>query len=197
MTLDDQSWGYRRNINNADVLSINDLIATFAATVSCGGNFLLNIGPTGDGTIPAVFQERLSQLGQWMNVNSEAIYKSVPWSSQNDTINPNVWYTTKPSSQGAIVYAIVLKWDANATVVLGAPKVSSGTKITILGLPVALKYRVIDQGIEIALPALQVLPASSAWGYVLKLTQLRNRAHAKKTMRLPARYRKHSRIRMY
>ncbi|OWA54111.1 putative Plasma alpha-L-fucosidase [Hypsibius exemplaris] len=91
MTLDDQSWGYRRNIREIDVLPMADLIGMLAATVSCGGNFLLNIGPSGDGTIPAIFQERLRQLGQWMDINGEAIYKTVPWSRQNDTINSDVW----------------------------------------------------------------------------------------------------------
>ena len=67
MTLDNYSWGYRRNINNVDVLPITDLISIFTATVryvvitdqektgtylknkallllfSCGGNFLLNV----------------------------------------------------------------------------------------------------------------------------------------------------------
>ncbi|OQV17346.1 Alpha-L-fucosidase [Hypsibius exemplaris] len=197
MTLDDQSWGYRRNINNVDVLSITDLIATFAATVSCGGNFLLNIGPTGDGTIPAIFQERLTQLGQWMEVNGEAIYKSVPWSKQNDTLTKDVWYTSKKGADGVDVYAIILNWSANATIVLGAPKVSANTVINILGYPVALKYRTLDQGIEIALPPLQDIPAPQAWGVVMKLTQLSNKHRPKRIMALPERYRRNSKIRTY
>ncbi|OQV20299.1 Alpha-L-fucosidase [Hypsibius exemplaris] len=95
MTLDDQSWGYRRNIREIDVLPMADLIGMLAATVSCGGNFLLNIGPSGDGTIPAIFQERLRQLGQWMDINGEAIYKTVPWSRQNDTVNSDVCYGSR------------------------------------------------------------------------------------------------------
>jgi len=42
--------------------------------VSKGGNFLLNVGPKGDGSFPDEAVERLKGMGAWMKVNSEAIY---------------------------------------------------------------------------------------------------------------------------
>ena len=58
---------------------------------SCGGNILINVGPSHDGVIMPIFQERLSQMGDWLRVNGEAIYSSVPWKFQNDTVTPKVW----------------------------------------------------------------------------------------------------------
>ena len=58
---------------------------------SCGGNLLMDIGPTHDGRIIPIFEERLRQMGKWLAVNGEAIYASKPWTYQNDTINNNVW----------------------------------------------------------------------------------------------------------
>jgi alpha-L-fucosidase len=52
---------------------------------------LINIGPTSYGKIMPVFEERLRQMGSWLKVNGEAIYASVPWKYQNDTINSKVW----------------------------------------------------------------------------------------------------------
>ena len=67
---------------------------------SCGGNVLINIGPTSYGKIIPVFEERLRQMGSWLKVNGDAIYKSVPWKYQNDTVNSNVWFVSLSLSRG-------------------------------------------------------------------------------------------------
>jgi alpha-L-fucosidase len=58
---------------------------------SCGGNVLMNVGPTSYGKIDPAFEEQLRQLGSWLKVNGESIFNSIPWKHQNDTINSNVW----------------------------------------------------------------------------------------------------------
>ena len=82
----------------SDVLSLEEILDNLVTTVSCGGNMLLNVGPDSDGIIPPVFQQRLASLGQWLQVNGEAIYSSKPWRCQNDTLSPDVWYTSKAES---------------------------------------------------------------------------------------------------
>lgn len=69
------------------------LNVAFAARLfhSCNGNFLINIGPRADGTIDAVFEERLLQLGDWLKTNGAAVYGTKPWTTQNDTLNSDVW----------------------------------------------------------------------------------------------------------
>ena len=46
---------------------------TLSMTMSKGGNLLVNVGPTKEGTIDPVMQERLQQLGQWLAINGEAV----------------------------------------------------------------------------------------------------------------------------
>jgi alpha-L-fucosidase len=58
---------------------------------SCGGNLLMNVGPTRDGRIMPIFEEQLRQFGDWMKVNGESIYGSKPWAHQNDTVGQDVW----------------------------------------------------------------------------------------------------------
>jgi alpha-L-fucosidase len=68
------SYGYNRNEDLADYATGERLLLTLLDTVSRGGNLLLNIGPTADGRIPVVMQDRLAYLGRWLQVNGEAVY---------------------------------------------------------------------------------------------------------------------------
>ena len=58
---------------------------------SLGGNLLLNVGPTHDGRIIPIFQERLLQIGSWMKVNGDAIYSTKSWRVFNDTEESMIW----------------------------------------------------------------------------------------------------------
>ncbi|KAL3266997.1 hypothetical protein HHI36_011145 [Cryptolaemus montrouzieri] len=109
MTIDKESWGFRRNAPLSDYLTTHELLQTLAETISCGGNILINVGPTKEGIIAPIFEERLLDLGKWLSINGEAIYGSKPWIYQNDSLTTDVWYTQKQNS----VYAIVLNWPTN------------------------------------------------------------------------------------
>ena len=60
-------------------------------TIHFLGNILFNVGPSKDGRIIPIQEERLRQLGTWLGINGEAIYASRPWTKQNDTITPGIW----------------------------------------------------------------------------------------------------------
>lgn len=62
-----------------------------AVVYSTGGNALINVGPTAYGKIMPIYEERLRQLGSWLQINGEAIYASIPWKHQKDKINSDVW----------------------------------------------------------------------------------------------------------
>lgn len=73
---------------------------------------MINVGPTNRGVIEPIFVERLQAMGKWLRVNGEAIYESTPWTHQNDTKTPNIWYTSKkqPDTGRTIVYATLLRY---------------------------------------------------------------------------------------
>jgi alpha-L-fucosidase len=66
------SWGY--NESPDPLKSGERIVEQLVDVVSKGGNFLLNVGPRPDGTIPEPFVERMKVIGAWMKVNGEAIY---------------------------------------------------------------------------------------------------------------------------
>lgn len=74
------SWGY--NCSDTEWKSAKELVCTLAQTASGGGNFLLNIGPRTDGTVPPESVERLRQIGDWMQRNGESIYGTVRASAE-------------------------------------------------------------------------------------------------------------------
>lgn len=70
------SYGYNRNETIFDYDSAEELIRMLSKICGNGGNFLLDVGPTADGRIPVIMQERLLQIGAWLEGNGEAIYGS-------------------------------------------------------------------------------------------------------------------------
>ena len=68
------SYGYNRNEDIGDYNTLGQLLQMLAKCAGNGGNLLLNVGPTADGRIPVIMQERLLQIGQWLRSNGEAIY---------------------------------------------------------------------------------------------------------------------------
>jgi len=71
MTMND-TWGYSEH--DHDWKSSEVIIRQLIDVVSRGGNYLLNIGPKGDGTIPEPSLKIMTDVGKWMEVNGEAIY---------------------------------------------------------------------------------------------------------------------------
>jgi alpha-L-fucosidase len=71
MTMND-TWGFRSDDHKWK--SSEELIRNIIDIASKGGNYLLNVGPTADGQIPAPSVERLAAIGAWMKKNGESIY---------------------------------------------------------------------------------------------------------------------------
>ncbi|HVI06171.1 MAG TPA: alpha-L-fucosidase, partial [Sphingomicrobium sp.] len=72
MTLGD-SWSYAPNDNYK---SAREVVRMLVDVVAKGGNLLLDVGPDGNGELPPVAVSRLHEIGLWMKVNGEAIYRT-------------------------------------------------------------------------------------------------------------------------
>jgi alpha-L-fucosidase len=67
-----KSWGFKQDDHNWK--SADMLIHNITEIVGKGGNYLLNVGPTALGEIPAESVERLAEIGKWLDKNGEAVY---------------------------------------------------------------------------------------------------------------------------
>jgi len=75
MTLNN-SWGYTKADENWKTPEV--LIGQLMEIASKGGNFLLNVGPTAEGEIPAPSVRNLKAVGDWLKINGEAVYGAGP-----------------------------------------------------------------------------------------------------------------------
>ncbi|RWS19640.1 alpha-L-fucosidase-like protein, partial [Leptotrombidium deliense] len=136
--LDRSSWGFNRLSHSSMYMTIEQLLTIVARIISGGGNLLLNVGPTHDGRIPPIMEERLLQVtfnikfvlflqlkllfhvqfGEWLNINSIAIYKTEQWKHQKDSKATEVYYTK--SKENNTIFAIILQTPKNNLLQLGS-----------------------------------------------------------------------------
>ncbi|MFW6308840.1 MAG: alpha-L-fucosidase, partial [bacterium] len=86
MTFNGISWGYVDS-DQAVPYSYNAqrIIKMLNQATSGGGNLLLNIGPTPDGSVPEEAVEPLKKVGKWLEKNGEAVYGKKKKSPYNNT----------------------------------------------------------------------------------------------------------------
>jgi len=80
-----RSFGLNRNEKLEAYLTPEELVLAFVRAVAGGGGMILNVGPGADGQIPLLQQERLLQLGAWLQVNGDAIYGARPWMKSGES----------------------------------------------------------------------------------------------------------------
>ena len=72
-------WGYTSYGGDNDrSASYSDFIYSFCRVVGNGGVYLLNVAPRPDGTIPQSQANSLRAIGDWLDINGEAIYGADP-----------------------------------------------------------------------------------------------------------------------
>lgn len=160
------SFGYNRKENLEDYSTSEQLVHVLINKVARGGNLLLNVGPTADGRIPVIMQQRLKDLGDWLAVNGEAIYDTRKWDGAPAvTKDTDLYFTRK---DGAL-YVIMTRWHEKPITVKG---VKGAGKVTMLGYDGKVSFRqsgnsVVIQPIRFQSPS--DVPCSYAWVYKIEL----------------------------
>lgn len=152
-----KSFGFNRYETALDYMSREECLETLVRIVSEGGNLLLNVGPTADGRIPAIMQDRLLAIGKWLETNGEAIYATTRWPHAKDAASlPRVYFTEK----GENVYAIIFGAQAGEIRFNDLGKVES---VELLGSTRPVVWRYAESGLVVMLT--EAVPSESAITY--------------------------------
>ncbi len=152
------TWAYNKNDTNYK--SAKELIQDLVNVASKGGNLLLDVGPTPEGTIQPEFVKRLQAIGKWLNVYGESIYGSTYGPLQNLSFG-------KTTAKGQFVYLHVFDWPESSQ--LEVPSFTGRVaQITVLGDKRKLRFREADDKLTIQVPAAAPDPNDSVLQIVMR-----------------------------
>jgi hypothetical protein len=139
-------------------------------------------------------QERLLQIGEWLNVNGEAIYNTVRWKSTSQwsegrrdytsksgdmllkiTIDPDpgyavkeIFYTYNPTNND--LYALLPKFPDNKKIVLKDMQLPAGTAISFLSTKEQLKWKQVGNNVEVEFPEYNPNKIKAPYAYAIKIS---------------------------
>ncbi len=161
------AWGYQ---GETAAFSVPHLARSLLRMTTAGGNYLLNVGPAPDGTIPAKQARVMRALGQWLGKVGPAVYRTDPVrldAPQNKTQKVKLvdeegvavhrteeQFSALPAARfgytraGRSLYLHCLEWPETDTLTVPGV-VSTPTRVRLLAEGTELKFRRDSAGIEL------------------------------------------------
>lgn len=148
------SWGFKAHDHKWK--STDQLLRNFVDIVSKGGNYLLNIGPDGNGRVPEPCVKHFHEMGAWVKTNSDAIFGTTRWTTFYENVNTRrsgaqsaggeFWFSAKDDK----VYAMSLV-PAGDTVRIRSLNKDAGTiqKVRLLGSYRIIQWKQTDAALEL------------------------------------------------
>jgi len=161
-------WSYTPN---AKYMSGREGIQMLVDVVAKGGNLLLNIAPVPDGTWQQGAYDLLKEFGDWMKVNSEAIYNSKPIEPYKEN---NICMTKQ--ADGTVYFIYLAKKGENkmpAEIKITSHKPAKRAKVTLLGYSKKLKWKADGDGFVVSIPEDTRNNPPSKYAWTIKVTSVR------------------------
>ncbi|MFF7072033.1 alpha-L-fucosidase [Streptomyces pseudovenezuelae] len=162
--LDPFSYGYNQATPDGSYMTTEQVVHSLVDIVSKNGNFLLDIGPRADGTIPEIMQTRLRETGQWLRTNGEAVYDTTYWSKTAE-LGADLRFTVRPN-RAFYVHSLA---EPGARLTIEAPvPIRSGDTVTMLGHDRPLTWTVSKGALVIDVPAAARKAGRHVWVFKVR-----------------------------
>jgi alpha-L-fucosidase len=159
-------WGY---VKKSRYKSTEQIIHTLIDIVSKGGNCLLDVGPTPQGTLESDAYQRLGEIGRWMKVNGDALYSTRPWTDFKE--GDSIRFTR--TKDWRYVYVFALEWPEKS-LKLKSLRAKRNTKIFMLGYDTPLKWSQNESMLTVQLPAVLKEKSRHAWVFRVEVSRPEN-----------------------
>jgi alpha-L-fucosidase len=138
-----EKFGY---VEGMKLTNAGSVVSRIIENTCKNGNYMLNISPKSDGTIPDEQRAILLGVGKWLGINGEGIYSTRAWTKYGDG---QFRFTTK----GNVLYAISVKWsDQPILIPTITPAAMKVTSVTLLGHNGPIAFTQDEQGLKITFP---------------------------------------------
>ena len=155
------SFGYNQIEDLDNYQSSDALVDLLIEKVAGGGNLLLDVGPTSDGRIPVIQQQRLADIGAWLAVNGEAIYESRKWDGAKNNLTENIFFTRNND----YLYVHCTKFPTEPINLKGV----KASKVEMLGYSGKIEFSASGNSTKIVVPQISPADNPSEFAWVFKV----------------------------
>lgn len=147
--------------------SIEETVHILVRAISRNGNFLINIGPRSDGTIPEWQIERLRGMGEWLKINGDAIYGTRYWKVHSQE-NENLSFTVN----GKVLYAIKCNKPSKPFIIEASKdwKKDQVISVRLIGSEETVNWEMTADGLKID-PPKNLGAGKFAWSFEVVTTE--------------------------
>lgn len=169
-------WFYIKGIYYDTGMVIHEMLEA----ISRDGNFVVNLPLTPDGELDPGGIKTLKEMGDWMDVNGEAVYDSYAWRTwgegnvvmargglnKKQAETPYTGQDMRFTTKDGAIYVFLMAWPADGKVLIKSLANDHVKNMKMLGSEEKLKWRHADDGWEVTMP--QNKPCKFA--YCIKVT---------------------------
>jgi alpha-L-fucosidase len=145
------------------------VIRNLVDTAAKGGNFMVGVGPDGDGRFHPTAISQLKEVGEWLKINGRGIYSTRGRDADAWSEGAGIRFTRTKDRR--TIYAFALEWPGEK-LLLHSVRLTGNGGIRMLGTDEPLKWSQSSSGLEVDIPTgLQDesrRPCRFAWGFEIR-----------------------------